>query len=333
MPQLLYYPKINAPDPVIHQALLYWDRLATIVPPGAVQNDLFDVRMRQVADAGLYRPVDVRDWPQGDQEEIIARRVIDFDLNRRHVSREGRATSHVYEAKLSRYLRRILRTQAHISSGAPGPTIPVNSELYGWIMSTMVRDIAAEHDGRFGHLAEQSLVPHADSFLHHQLTHWPGQGAAHPCWGVEIGGLLPVPDSSVPLTVLLNFRQRHEDERRRLILAVNRLVHELQAHYEHPKDVFRAVQTEMEEALADLRQAGWSRGISWAHRSITIMIALASGYAGAKLPSQYGWLLGVVGGISINIATSQSGASQRQMSNDFTYLHRARNLRRGHHFS
>jgi hypothetical protein len=31
---LLYYPNVNPPRAVAWQALLYWDELATIVPPG-----------------------------------------------------------------------------------------------------------------------------------------------------------------------------------------------------------------------------------------------------------------------------------------------------------
>lgn len=51
VPNLFYYPKINAPQSVIYQALLYWDRLITVAPAGPI-DEFLGPQMRRVNDAG-----------------------------------------------------------------------------------------------------------------------------------------------------------------------------------------------------------------------------------------------------------------------------------------
>ena len=56
MPHMLYYPTINPPPELLYKALLYWDKICTIVPPEGPEEYLNPL-MRTVDDAQLYEPV------------------------------------------------------------------------------------------------------------------------------------------------------------------------------------------------------------------------------------------------------------------------------------
>ncbi|MFJ6915831.1 hypothetical protein ACIQUX_18030 [Streptomyces sp. NPDC101133] len=55
---LLYYPTVNPPTEVVHQALLYWDGLASVVPRDPrVYGAVASGELRQLEERGLYQPL------------------------------------------------------------------------------------------------------------------------------------------------------------------------------------------------------------------------------------------------------------------------------------
>src|SRR5215475_8343249 len=57
MPGMLYYPGTIPPEGVVHQAVLYWDFLSSIVP--LEYESLLGDKLRQIRDAGLYEPLNL----------------------------------------------------------------------------------------------------------------------------------------------------------------------------------------------------------------------------------------------------------------------------------
>ena len=59
MPGMLYYPFVNASSSAINQAVLYWDFLATVVPPPGELR--LTNSMRELDDRGFYQPIEGAD--------------------------------------------------------------------------------------------------------------------------------------------------------------------------------------------------------------------------------------------------------------------------------
>jgi hypothetical protein len=57
VPVMLYYPRIEPPTELIHQALLYWDGLATVVPADdSLRRLVIPPVLTDLQARGLYEP-------------------------------------------------------------------------------------------------------------------------------------------------------------------------------------------------------------------------------------------------------------------------------------
>ncbi|WP_280468337.1 DUF6236 family protein [Nocardia cyriacigeorgica] len=357
MPDLFYYPKINAPQSVIYQALLYWDRLVTIAPAGPVL-ELLTPQMRHMHEAGLYLRLPADHWPGAtttiEQALWTLTRLLDR-IPADDLVPDAGPDNYVHRGKFSPGLIEELRLRG-LARGQ-GFEVYMSAATQLCLISTAARDIARQHrrwsfeDADGTNYDIDSLYPYTDSPAAHRFAHSPfasahngpdAEDSLRPrlnrwilphrlpdprttrCLDVEIGRLLPVPGHEVRLEDLIAFRERYSDERRRLITAIDRLVRGLQRDYDDPRDVFHALQGELERALADLEHAGRCARINWVRRAVTVSIALASGYAGQKVYPEAGWVLGVIGGAAINLATTTTRSPRGEFADDITYLQRVR---------
>lgn len=333
MAGMLYYPTLNPPTPVLYQALLYWDRLATIVPAGYER--YLDGRVRQVRDAGLYQPVSAAEVASDPEircraraaianlvlthaaDDLIPRRLRAYELLRQ--PREEWARRAVASSKLNhRVVEDLLRRRlAELDPDLP-EVLWVSPIVQMCVLGVTAREVARRVWEREGCTSEAALFPHTDQPRAHRAAHG---GDRVPCWTVEIGGLLPVPRDDVLIADVIAFRRRYDDERRRLVLAIDQLIHGLARQYDHPRDVFLGVERELQTALADLEAAGRSVRLRWVRRSVSATVALAGGYAGARYHSDAGWLLGLIGAVAVNVATG-SVSHYGKATVDVSYLHR-----------
>jgi hypothetical protein len=111
--------------------------------------------------------------------------------------------------------------------------------------------------------------------------------------------------------------------------AIDLLVHELQRNFDHPQDVLHALRRELAAAITDLEHAGHAARITWIRRSVTVSIALAASWAAQRYLPQADWLLGVVAGVAVNVATNSTRPVYQQRwdhshvsTADVSYLHR-----------
>lgn len=335
MPDLFYYPRINAPRSVIYQALLYWDRLVTVAPPGPLE-DLLDLRMRRVNEAGLYHRLLADSWPVIGRVEYLLQLLAHLvdRIPPRQLSPQGGPDSYVHTAKLSSEFRQELERLGLSLPGSRASEIHVSPAVQLCLISIAAWDIIGE---------DEALYAHTDSPAAHLFAHtpppegYPWWGHEHrirgplttPCLEVDVGGLLPVPGHEVLIGDLIAFRERYDDERRRLMMAIDLLVHGLQRHPDHPRGVLNAVRRELEDAVADLEKAGRAARMTWIRRSVMVSIALGAAYAAQTLVPEAGWVLGVIGGMAINVATNEirparSSRWDSPMPGNFSYLHRVR---------
>ncbi|MDI5975851.1 hypothetical protein [Amycolatopsis magusensis] len=155
-----------------------------------------------------------------------------------------------------------------------------------------------------------------------------GDNDDHLLWHLDIGELLPNPGPDVDTATLLDFRLKYDDERRRLLNAVQRLLEDLSVKHAHPTDVLRAAERELKQALDDMKRAGKSVLKGWSRRVVSTTVAWGASYAAASvaLPTAPPWLAptaGAITGLGINLATNPIQSSWRNdQYGDFHYLYR-----------
>ncbi|MGW3614165.1 hypothetical protein ACWD6N_30590 [Micromonospora sp. NPDC005163] len=224
---MLYYPFANAPVPVLQQAILYWDDLATVVAPG--WENRLSTRMREVRDAGLYRPLEANvafgpyELSEIERElEHALTQVAGDDLLPPAEPPIGEyGTLHVdklHESVVKELLRRQL---VYPHPGSPSRLVAAPA-LLDIVVSLIAGRIAADHNSRFGCTARDGLRPHTDHDVAHRLGTEPASGYdVTACWQVDVGPLFPVPRADVRTKDLVRFRTDYDAERQRLLLAVD----------------------------------------------------------------------------------------------------------------
>lgn len=169
--------------------------------------------------------------------------------------------------------------------------------------------------------AAQGVIPFTNSPSANKIAFAPlGPDLRHRrCWQLQIGHLLPVPASNVPLSKVLEFRDAHADERQELARAVRKLLLSVSEPGDEADPV--VVQQQIEGAVQRLERAGHSHGILWAERSLWAFAGMGAAAAGVYALPQYGWLSTALSGLGISVATVVTRAG---VSTDFAYLQHLR---------
>lgn len=124
---LLYYPTVNPPTEIVHQALLYWDGLASVVPRDPrVYQTVASEELRRLEGQGLYRPL------------AFAEGSLDM-LERPADSWSPSWLRGETSSFLAQELRRIAA-----SPNPPRPTSPPEAVLYTTKASSWLQDLLVE---------------------------------------------------------------------------------------------------------------------------------------------------------------------------------------------
>ncbi|MFF4880221.1 hypothetical protein [Micromonospora sp. NPDC000668] len=233
MPGMLYYPFADAPSQVINQAVLYWDNLSTVVAPGWRLR--MSPAMRELLATDLYRPIEPYDAYEPVPLAVIEPE-LDFalaqipldDLIPPHNAPDGHArTLHV--DKLHRSVVRNLLRRELVYRHPDSPNRLVGSPaLMHLVVSIIADQIAANRNARFGGQGPLGLHPHTDVPSAHRLGTDPIPGQENAAgWKVDIGAVLPVPEGDIRIGDLVAFREKYAEERVRLMVTVQDLLHSL----------------------------------------------------------------------------------------------------------
>jgi len=331
MAVLLYYPLVKPPTEIIHQALLYWDGIASVVPAvPAVYAAAVTPELEELRDLALYTPLSFHprsldsylDDPEFGAAGLprSAARVLWQELHRMAASpRPPRVASppnaFIYASKFNLWLERELLDLGLAERPGPGfYSLAVPKEVQHLIIGVLARELAAE--------SRVSYVPYTDREDAHTWALRAPTDDRLSAWEVELGRLLPVPAPGTATADVLAFRERYADERERLMRALHRMLGELRRDYKHPADVMARLRREIALSVEDYRAAVKSSRMAWVNRSVTVTIALAAA-AGSVAQPGFTWILGAVGGYTLNVATREiRPVSRARKDHDFSYLHR-----------
>jgi hypothetical protein len=336
MPGMLYYPFVNASAAAIKQAALYWDFLSTVVP--APEEIHLDDLMCELADRGFYQPIegtDIFEYTYGNFD-ILTRLAVDLPLDDivPPINDSSLKSRRLYVSKLGEDLANELIRRG-MATPVPDaererrwydpldnrPQLLVTAGLQTALMSISIRQYVGHVNYKLGKLGDASLCPFTDeSFAFGNAHRIPSEyGLTDQNFRIELGGLLPVPREDVTISDLFAFRDRYDDERRRLMLALELMLSGVSQHFDHSQDVFRAMRSEIESALNDMRGAARSRRLGLVSKSLAVFVAIGSAGAAARIP-EGAWILGVVGGVAINVATQE--LRKEETSSKYSYLYR-----------
>ncbi|WP_328549145.1 hypothetical protein [Streptomyces platensis] len=325
MAVLLYYPRVNPPTEILQQALLYWDGIATVVPhdpddyAAAVQPELTQLR-----DRGLYTPLffmrqvmDVLDGP-GRREGLNSRVLLEEIQRMAEGPDRPRLPSppeaYLYRSKFSEWVEAVLRHYGLAEDTPDDRRYAVPKDVQQMVVGVLARE--------WGTPLSASYVPYTDRSNAYEWALRAPDEQRLPAFRAELGRLLPVPAPGTSTADVLVFRERFKDERQRLMRAMHRLLSDLRRDYEHPAEVIAELRGEIEAASEDYQAAVSSSRMAWVHRSVTATVALAAAAASVVEP-QLSWVLGTVGGYTLNVATREiRPLVDARKKHDFAYLHR-----------
>ncbi|WP_328353612.1 hypothetical protein OG800_11455 [Streptomyces sp. NBC_00445] len=333
MAVLLYYPLVKPPTEVLHQALLYWDGIASVVPrEREVYEAAVSAELKELRDRSLYRPlhVDARsleplyvpDYGSSDVGGNLPIEVMRQELRRMADSPDrpslpSRPEAFIYQSKLSRGLELdLLRLGLAKRCENDWWKLAVPKRVQELIIGVLARELALE--------GPDSYVPYTDRPDAYDCSLRAPAERGLRAYETELGGLLPVPAPGTPTADVLAFRDRYADERQRLMRALHRLLGDLRRDYEHPADVLSQLRREIDESVQDYRGAAKSSRMAWVERSVMVTLALGAA-AGSMVEPGLTWVLGAVGGYALNVATREIRPLTRTRDgHDFSYLHRVK---------
>ncbi|WP_416986238.1 hypothetical protein [Streptomyces sp. T028] len=333
MAVLLYYPLVRPPAEVLHQALLYWDGIGSVVP---TDPEVYEVavppELRDLRDRSLYTPLRFGrgsmdlladpDWGaafDGTQaSEVLREELLALASGPNRPRLPSPPEAFLYSSKLSWWLEEELLRLGLAERDRSGYwSLAVPREVRHLVVGVLARELAARGDVPY--------IPYTDrpEAYEASLRAAPTQRPLA-AFQADLSSLLPVPAPGTTVAEVLAFRERHSDERERLMRALHRLLGDLRRDYEHPADVLAQLRREVEQSVEDYHKAAKSSRMAWVERSVTVTVALAAAAASVAQPG-LSWVLGAVGGYALNVATREIRPLARaREDHDFSYLHRVR---------
>ncbi|MDO0937787.1 hypothetical protein QQY66_40955 [Streptomyces sp. DG2A-72] len=333
MAVLLYYPLVKPPTEVLHQALLYWDGIASVVPrEPEVYEAAVSAELKELRDRSLYRPLHFDDrsmellyaprYGRPDVGGNLAAEVLRQELRRMAGSPDRPSLpsppeAFIYQSKLSRGLERdLLRLGLAERWEDDWWRLAVPKQVQELIIGVLARELALE--------GPVSYIPYTDRPDAYDCSLRAPAEQHLLAYETELGGLLPVPAPGTPTADVLAFRDRYADERQRLMRALHRLLGDLRRDYEHPADVLSQLRREIDQSVEDYRGAAKSSRMAWVERSVMVTVALGAA-VGSMVEPGLTWVLGAVGGYALNVATREIRPLARSRDgHDFSYLHRVK---------
>ena len=333
MPTLLYYPLVSPPKEVIHQALLYWDDLSSVVPEDP---DVFDhvasTDLKDLYERGLYAPIRISSLLRGvgairdaSLNDVLLMEVRNLATSPRGPL-ESRIPAFLLQSKFGQAVEEEIvalglgrRLERREQWGRRA--LSVSSDVRLLLVGAVAHTAAA-------HSPHRAYTPYTDEASADDIVH----RVAHPewnlsfnsigAWRVELGRLLPTPAPGTPTSEVIAFRAKYADERERLVGATQRMLSGLQRQWDHPADVLHRMRVELKEAREDYQSAARSSRLAWVARSVSVTVAVTTATTAALVLTDLEWVAAMAGSIGFNIATREIRPLRHAAKgHPFSYLH------------
>ncbi|MEU6080450.1 DUF6236 family protein [Streptomyces sp. NPDC047108] len=310
----------------MHQALLYWDGIASLVPwDREVYEEAISEELKRLKERGLYHPIALGTRYRQPLDDLPHSEVLSRALRglaaRPPSSQAFVMDAFLFDLKLPSFLegeitRLGLGRRLENLESRRGAGLAVSRDVRLLVLGTLANEVALATDTR-------AYTPYTDQRSAHETllrSMAPGFGVA--AWRVELGRLLPMPAPGTPTSEVLAFREKYATERERLMNATQTMLCDLRREWEHPADVLERMRMGLKQAREDYQAATRASRMAWVQRSISVTVGVATAAAGALVVPDLAWAAGIAGSIGFNIATREICPLFRARNeHPFSYLH------------
>lgn len=322
---ILYYPTINIEDgPWLRSAVLYWDRVCSIVPNIGYYD--FSPEIDYLMDRNQYRPIYAQEILYSQNADSFSREVqMRFHrmylLPRRKYSPRFSDPISVHYAKIPDQLQKTMLEEGIARYSGDGDWLEIDSKAAHVYLRTLTEYII--------NTAEENIVAASDKTRHFDDLYYrtlPTDNTAF--LDLSILNLLPVPSPDVGFEAIVDFKLSRKDE----LDELHRKLHELERNIAHSesraeiKTVISDFKMDWERELRSAEKLFCGDGMGFALESLGAFVEIAGNTAGiAQLITQNHFNIGaVVGtgmiGMGIKHRNYRKKIKKEQEAQGFAYI-------------
>lgn len=211
---ILYYPKIAIPDGAwLRQALLYWDRIGSIIPRELDRADQDIQDLHTLYELNVYRSYNPENFIAGDQ-----RLRIEFEQEFIHISKKPsfwkrlpppesrRFDSPIHIAKITNNLSEYIQSKGLAILRDRYDSWYQFERSAAWLYMSLLAKYMADS-------AEETTIPGTDFGLFKDfIFQTEKRNFSASCFELTLQDILPVPSQDTPLEKILEFKTKRMDE-------------------------------------------------------------------------------------------------------------------------
>jgi hypothetical protein len=334
---ILYYPKIAIPDGAwLRQALLYWDRIGSIIPRefDRAGHDLQDLHI--LHELNVYRSYNPEDFIVGDQ-----RLRIEFEQEFIHISKKPSFWRRLPPPEARRFDSpiHIAKITDDLSEYVQSKGLAILRDRYdswyqfersaAWLYVSLLAKYMADS-------AEETTIPGTDFGLFKDfIFQTEKRNFSASCFELTLQDILPVPSQDTPLEKILEFKAKRKDELisfREVIWGIqdelknSQEISEIRNIVSRHSDLLNTRVTELSETMYEEKLQLWRGSLETLIKTDSIP-SLSLVFDPFQIPIEYKLAgLGVMGVISVSNYLLDHRNERRKLlrENCFSYLYHAK---------
>jgi Family of unknown function (DUF6236) len=264
----LYYPYVSPPTAWLKQSLLLFEKLSSIVAPTtrAPDGDLGWLESK-----GVWTPTYVRLDYTADYRDEIETSLLEFADNDNYRvgsfgSTERYDLTPIYAEKLADQLEWSMETLELARRRRNGDLL-VHRNVAAIVLAITAKYVAAAYRRQDSRMICSTDLPIFEKIAYDPLR---GSRSRSRCLELLLDGLVPVPGNEVPYPDIIDFREHHPDELRRLRLKVAEMLRVIQDSAD-PFDEIHDMRDEIRQSVNDIKRAARSRRIRLVAGSCSVL--------------------------------------------------------------
>ena len=332
---ILYYPTIRIKDGAwLRNALLYWDKVSSIVP-GMNYDEFNSIEIEYLQDAGIYEPIYPFELEYEDglckmfcQQVKENLKSSKRSMSKRHTARvhvdKSSMVDRVHISKTPEPILDYLLEEGIAQRSNDGTWINMNSKDAEVYMATLAKYLAKVHGN-----TEIGTDISAKFFYPYARIKGNIDAEKQIYLNIALHEILPVPNMDVPLSDIIDFRKKYERE----LKCFRQRIEAFQLELNHCRDMedieytTGALQRQMDDDLHKIEELMSSRGIIRTKKAMKILIPIAAATGIGLLAERVGIpktgsaLLRDIAGASVSLFCSKDDL---RMEDKSAYLFYAR---------